>query len=576
MMRSSKESRIRMLTTISRKLRQVAADPVLRRYLAGRALGRWPSLGTPVIGPVPGMGSWPARAEAGHRAWLELQDGCSGGFLPLPGLSVRAAPDLFDHTFADGEALSALHRFAWLPLQGTDACFRNVQMLWAAWRARFAAPDDSPAWEAYTAAERVINMLDLGRRAGLPAPLQDTVAVLAAHAPAIAERLEYFGEHATCNHLFNNARGLYRLGCDLGMPDWADWAASLLRREAERLFLPSGVLREGSSHYHLLYVRNAADCWLAARRAGRADEAREWQELTARLMAVLPHLALPGGLPLVGDVSPDSPPVFLAGLLPGGAPMAGWTGLLPANERDAVIALRDRIAPADTRLLTTDGWLRVDARGWSGLWYAAPEGWCFSPGHGHQDVGACEIHFGSVPLFIDPGRGAYGEEGDAALFRSAEAHGGLQVEGADPYPANKPYYPPEFRRAVGGRPPRLEAGEDRVHLAFEGFTRLDGVGQVTRQWCFAAGRLEIEDKVAGRGRRRITRRLVTPHPVRRDGSAAIIETSAGHFAVSSSTGLEIVASKRWVAYGQPEPAWAIWWDADADLPWNGRITVEKL
>ena len=60
-------------------------------------------------------------------------------------------------------------------------------------------------------------------------------------------------------------RGLYRLGLDLGLDACADLGGLILVEEAGRIFLPSGVLREGSSHYHLLAARNYADAWLAAR-----------------------------------------------------------------------------------------------------------------------------------------------------------------------------------------------------------------------------------------------------------------------------------------------------------------------
>lgn len=563
-----------MLARLARQLRQVAADPVLRRYLTGRALGRWPAIAAPAMGPVPGL-TLPRGATPTRTDWPVLPEGEGGAELPLPGATLAATPALFEHGFDDGETLSALHRFAWIPLLGDQVRFGDVQALWQAWRARFATPDDSPAWEAYSAAERAINLLDLGRRAGLPGPVADTVAVLAAHAAGIAERLEYFGEAGTHNHLCNNARGLYRLGCDLGMADWAETAAALLRQEIARIFLTSGVLREGSSHYHLLYVRNIADCWLAARRSGRAAEADEWQGVLERLLAVVPHLALPGGLPLVGDVSPDSPPGFLAGLLPGGDAAQGWTGLLPAEERAALIALRDSTAPVDKALLAADGWLRADCRRWSGLWHAAPEGWSFSPGHGHQDVGSAEIHFDGVPLFVDPGRGGYGESGDAALFRSAAVHNGIQVDGTDPYPVNKPYYAAQFRRAVGGAPPCLAAMADGVSLCFDGFARLGGIGRVARAWRFDGNRMVLEDEVKGSGRHRLTRRLVTPHPARMEGGRVLIEL-AGRTVAVTAEGLNLRQDKRWLAYGIPAPAWVIEADGPQSLPWRGSLTIEVL
>src|SRR5690606_15729932 len=131
-----------------------------------------------------------------------------------------------------------------------------LTLLWQAWAERFGRPDDGWAWHPYSAAERVVNILDFAQRRGLPAPADHTAALLARHAPAIAERLEYFGEHHTSNHLSNNGRGLYRLGLALGLPAATEMGMRILLAEAERIFAPSGVLREGSSHYHLLLTRN--------------------------------------------------------------------------------------------------------------------------------------------------------------------------------------------------------------------------------------------------------------------------------------------------------------------------------
>lgn len=564
-----------MLFTFSRKLRQVAADPILRRYLTGRLLGRWPAVPAQAMARPPYLGRFPDNTAPGLGHFTALSDfgPTQCGTIPLPTGAVVASADLFDQSYDDGEILSALHRFAWVPLMGRDIDVAAVNALWRRWSESFTLPDEGPAWEAYTAAERAINLLDLGRRLGLPGPVDQTIALLAAHAPAIAERLEYFGERGTHNHLANNGRGLYRLGCDLALPQWADVGAAILRREAERLFLSSGVLREGSSHYHLLYTRNIADCWLAARRAGR-PEAEEWRALLSSLFAVLPQLALPGALPLVGDISPDSPPSFLAGLLPGGDADQGWTGLLAADERAVLVDLRNGCVPVLGTRLVADGWLRHDHGRWSGLWYAAPSGWCFSPGHGHQDMGSCQLHFAGEEIFIDPGRGAYGEEGEAALYRSASAHGLLQVDDADPYPTNKPYYTDAFRHVVAGLAPELTSEADCVRLAFDGFARLTGVGRVERRWCFHETGCAIDDSVAGSGAHDVVRRLISAHPARLEGDRVHIQTPTREFVVQADGGLTVRLGKRWVAYGEAAPAWIIETHCSAPLPWRGRLTVE--
>ena len=453
------------------KLKQLANDPTLRRWLTARALGKAspPPAFTPHRPPYLENGPIPAAVPgAAPAAGVRVAAPTGSLSLPLPDVTVTVTPGdesaLFTHAFADTETLLAAHRFAWLPILGEAADPAWVAALWTAWRARFATPDDSWAWHPYTAAERAVNLLSFFRRRGFPEPAAETRAVLAAHAPAITRRLEYFGEHHTGNHLANNGRGLFALGLELAMPAYADLGARILTEEAKRILTPSGALREGSSHYHLLVARNYAEAWLWARRHGHGAAAA-LESILARALAVVPHLYLKGGLPLMGDISPDCPPEHLAAFAPGDAATTGWGALLAADERAAFLALKTRGAPAAPIF---DGWLRLDAGDWGGLWHTAPGGWPMMPGHGHQDAGSFEVHWRDVPLFVDLGRGTYGENGEAALYRSALVHNGITLDDADPYPPNKPYYDDAFRRRESGPLPVLENNMNEVALSFGG------------------------------------------------------------------------------------------------------------
>lgn len=564
------EGILRCSGPFSRPLRRLADDPVLCRWLIenlwrGRR-PRMPERGTPPYLTLPEK-----EVPVPPASWCEIVAESSPMPVTLLG-RVIDRPDCFLSADADSEMVSALHRFAWIPLAGPGLDPGVVTACWRAWSSRYTQPDDGLAWEAYTAAERVINILDFARRHGLPAPRQQTVETLAAHGQAILERLEYYGETATCNHLANNGRGLWRLGLDLGMPHLAQAGADLLINEAGRLFLPSGILREGSSHYHLLYLRNYVDCWLAARRHGRPEE-HVLRTIVERLYGVVPALLLPGGMPLVGDVSPDSPPEFLSGLLPGTDMDNGWTALLDPSDRAALAALRDTIPPQDRALLAVDGWLRWDHGPWSGLWHADPQGWTLSSGHGHEDLGAAELHWNGIPLFIDPGRGAYGAEGEAAAYRSAKAHGTLQMDDLDPFPVDKPYYEDSFRlRNAGARPQMHVLNDQEVVVSHGGYARQD-VEMVRRKWSFDSQGLRLEDSVDGRGRHVLTRRLVTPWPVTVDGNKAVIVTDEHNFVVTAEVAIKITPMKQWLAYGVFKKAWAIEVEDKVSLPWTGTLTV---
>jgi len=468
--------------------------------------------------------------------------------LVLAGLEVSVSPGeeeaLFSRSFDDVETLLALHRFAWMTATD-DIDLAWVQALWQAWRKAYGAPSDHWAWHPYTASERATNILAFAIESGLPEPLNDTLGVLVAHAQAIVARLEYFGDHHTSNHLANNGRGLYFLGLNLGMEKAREIGRRILLEEAKRIILPSGILREGSSHYHFLVFRlyqKAAD--LAA--AYARPEAVELNAICEKMKSAAGALLLPGGMPLVGDISPDISPDRLLGDL----------ALGPAS-----------------KTLAADGWLRFDSGPWSGLWHASPEGFSFMPGHGHQDMGSFEVHYKNEALFVDPGRGAYGETGDAALYRSATVHNGLSVDGGDPYLPNRPYYDDTFRRHVTGPRPALTASASGVCLRHH----VGKTNEHLRQWDFAGDHLSIKDDLRGVGRHKIFRRLVSPLAVEIKDGVAVLQGQTKTYRVTcpgAALSLQLVTC--WRAYGQGMQGSMIEFSNDQALPFAGIIIVEAL
>lgn len=476
------------------------------------------------------------------------------------------SPDaFFKAPYNDIELDLARHRFAWIPLTETlDANW--VSALWQAWRDQFLDADGW-AWHPYTAAERAVNILDAVRRCGVAGDLKLLAEDLAAHSPRIARQLEYFGEHNTSNHLANNGRGLYRLGCALQMPQSRELGYKILCHEADRIILAGGALREGSSHYHMLYVRNYLDVWLAAHRHGHPSEAEKLRDIAKRLLGVAKCLVLPGRLPLIGDISPDCPPVFLAGIETGSCP---WTRTLNDEEQTLVKDLAADVSPISSERLRSDGWIRADKGPWSLLTSTPSDGWPYMPGHAHQDIGSAEIHFDNQALFVDPGRGAYGETGDAALYRSSAVHGGLRIDNQDPYPANKPYYDDTFRRAVAGSA-RADVSSNTVTVSHGGYRRLD-VETVTRTWAFEDDTLTITDTIQGHGQHAIEQALVTPHDVKIQGNKAIINNMFAVDANEARPRLDPIHI--WDAYGQSRQGTRIVFDTSIASSWTGAIIIK--
>lgn len=472
--------------------------------------------------------------------------------IPLPGEVVSLTPDqpaaLFERTYDDIETQLGMHRFAWLDVPADTIDPAWSQVLWKLWVAKFGHEPTGWAWHPYTAAERAINIINFATHHGWPGDADTTQAMLASHAPVIASQLEYYGEHDTSNHLANNGRGLFILGVKLGLPHAREVGLKILIHEAERIFLPSGMLREGSSHYHALYARRYTECAELGMAHG-IEGADKLANIATRAMGCLASLKLPGRFPLIGDISPDIAPQTLL------ASLDFAHNQTPINE---------------------DGWLRVDHENWHGLWHASRDGWSQMPGHGHQDVGSFELHWHDEPLFVDAGRGAYGESGDAALYRSAAVHNCLTIDDQDPYPPNKPYYSSAFRNDIGGSPPTLSPTPDGVSLSFNGYKRLRGVGTVERRWQFTDRIMTLTDKVAGSGRHVVRRNFVTPLSVQITGKGITLRGKKHIYRFRPATKPIIKPITIWQAYGQGESGFMISFEEAATLPWQGKTVVEVL
>lgn len=568
-----------MLGPLVRKGRQLFEDPVLCRWLVRRAFRLEPRPPAFVAGRPPYLtGSWP---ETSGAAWR----GSAGAFeapsaparIALAGATVAVDPRnpgaLFRGPFADLETELSAHRFAWVPVAGRDADTAWVAALWEAWLNRYGDAADGWAWHTYTAAERAINLIDFARHHGLPGDADRTVTILARHADAIARNLEYFGDHYTSNHLANDGRGLLRVGTALGLDGVAALGADIMVAEAARIFGRSGLLREGSTHYHLLLSRNYADAWLEADAAGM-PQAAALRETVVRALCAASRLRLGGGMPLIGDISPDCPPDFLASLAEAAA-SGGWIGCLDQTQTDAFASLRETAAHAPEPDMASDGWHRFGAHGWEALAYVPADGWAPMPGHGHQDLSGFELHFGRIPVIVDPGRGSYRDTPADRLYESAAAHNGLSIDGADPAPRNRPYYADAFRRRIVATPPAVSHGNAETTLVHSGYARLRGVGAVRRTWRFEDGRVRLFDSVDGRGRHRIRRQFATPHPVKCDGRTATVEAPGARFRIDFSAPATLRPITLWSAYGAGNPGSLIVSEGDMDLPCELSAVIER-
>ena len=404
---------------------------------------------------------------------------------------------------------------------------------------------------------------------GLPSPREETLKFIFKHGKVIINNLEYFGEHQTGNHLANNGRGLYLAGLKLGLKYWTEIGEKILFEESERLFSKSGILREGSSHYHLLVTRWYVECWMAAETYNHSGKYK-LLEISRKIVSVLPLFDLPAGFPLIGDVSPDCPPSFLVGLL--NAEKSGWMDTLSDEQFVMFKKLLITSKALSEKDLLTDGWLRKDRYKWKSIWHIAPDGWAPMPGHSHRDFGSFELHYGAKTIFHDRGRGSYGSAGDRDV--GAESHNSLTIDGVEPYPVNRPYYSAEFMQNVTGAKHEVFTSQNTVTISTEAFGRLKNVGKWTRSWRFSESEVNITDKIYGSGCHKVQRFLHTPEHFIKVTGKLILNSQFGSLILDSGSELKTLSSDYWVAYGRTKPAQTIQISSTASLPWVSSLTIK--
>ena len=340
--------------------------------------------------------------------------------------------------------------------------------------------------------------------------------------------------------------------------------------EAGRIFGRSGVLREGSTHYHLLVTRNYIDAWLDAC-AGGLEQTDILGEIAERAVAALHGLCLPGGVPLIGDISPDVSPEFLRRMT-GAGDLDAWPVNLLAGRRQDAISMLERVSPVSPDRLADDGWHRFGGNQWHALCFVPPDGWPPMPGHGHHDLGSFELHDGERPVIVDPGRGSY----DDMNYASAQMHNYLTIDDAGPTAVNRPYYSADYRSRVIGATPSMSRTRTGGILTNEGFGRLRGVGKAVREWRFLEDRLEILDRVEGHGKHRVRRRFHTSADSRKADTGAMLEFEGAVYSLSSDCGPIVTESARFAEYGRDLPGYQIMFDQTVPLPFESRTIIARL
>jgi hypothetical protein len=287
-------------------------------------------------------------------------------------------------------------------------------------------------------------------------------------------------------------------------------AVTELDRNLAEDFLPDGVHRECSTHYHMIALRSFAGLRENARRHG-FPLPDGFDERLGRAAEFARHCCRPDGtIPALSDAD--------------------------TGDYSALLDLLG-VEPAETGASFPDGGYFTQRSGDRFLIFdCGPLG---DGGHGHYDLLSFEACVGGRPLVVDPGRYTYaeGEPNLRRWFKGTAAHNTVCVDGLDqtPYARKAPSGPTAQPRFLGRTEDEL-AGEARSP-AYEAVHR--------RRIRFVDGRhWVIEDTLTGvRDHRYDLRFHLPPGEVWTSGSAVL----ATDVALVIDGAQEITVEPGWVS-----------------------------
>lgn len=437
----------------------------------------------------------------------------SAGFMRLAGGRMHRVAEGRLGEVRDREDAHAYHRLYWL-LRLAKASYlgQGGTAFVSGWRDWLSDPSRGglEAQAAYTTGERICSLeeslfwtadSDLGQRR--LAILQQ----LWLDAWTLQHNVEYsLGLH---NHVLQNGRALLRAARLFGAEGrvFHDQAVLIGNQFWPALVDSDGVLREQSSHYHVLLSRAALDyLYLGGQASGLSSTVISRLK---RMFDLTDDLVRPGGdLPRFGDSSPDATAADLRGL-----GTAAWRlGATPRPPRDRAVttltlyySASDPSGPQDRRgglqrayqesgfafLSTADGRLEAAI-------HADPRPEAF--GHGNCARGAFEVCWDGSPLIREPGAFRDFSHPRRSLQRTPRGHNVCSV--GNLAPALDADAKRRFSTWYGN-----EAGEIRIdpdgalRYRWAGFQRRYPDVSLERSWQIADGRRFVfEERVTG-GRR---------------------------------------------------------------------------
>jgi hypothetical protein len=433
--------------------------------------------------------------------------------------------------FVDPEDEVSLHRWNWMLVELSKGSKSLSSLEWILamqedWIRTFQHEVNSPKkvldqllrWEPYTISERLANSVLLFHLHNY-APNPIVAQGLLAQALLLSSRLEYLGK-LTCNHVCNNARGLYLTGVYFSSKDLCSLAREIFFLELPDLVTDEGFLREGSSHYQFLFTRWMVEIHYFAKWSEDKTFLEFLEPILEKLLTQCEFFIVKKGkdqneIPLFGDISPDFSPEWLLSLtdfladkcrtdtqveIPSWHKL--WSNILEQPNDDYRLLFNNEYR-SKSLIFPESGWFRFDYASFTLFIRCDTSGVPDFLGHHHQDAGHFCLFYQGEPLLVDGGRLNYAE--DFGMW--PEAHNTLTVNGLGVIPQKSHRFPKSYSSCKQSL--IQEYGSDTLFIKFttDGFSRFYPDLRWSRELQLQNNKLEIKDILEWNGNDKLDIRL---------------------------------------------------------------------
>lgn len=220
----------------------------------------------------------------------------------------------------------------------------------------------------------------------------------------LTNNLEYYPKGITYNHVVNNLKGIVMSSILIDQNDLAIKSFNLLIKELDIVIDDEGFLREGSSHYQLIFCR-----WLCELNYFliKSDNEIFLEKLNPYLIKIFKatHFFFVKdennivNMPLFGDLSPDFSVEWMITYFNKGANNNFNYGYKVLKELELNLNQNYCLSNINYSRLNNNKWVIF-------VKHSNSEGF-FYPSHEHQDYGSFVLFYNSKKIIVDKGRANY-------------------------------------------------------------------------------------------------------------------------------------------------------------------------